>query len=133
MDGIFSGEGLFGFGGVVAESFFWGHVAIAGASAMMFIASFGFCAAAFRAVQDAKSARADAEAHKRSAQDLAVEVRHLTAQVERALARAEGGVADPGRTSRSHPVRVGATRDTEEAEVEIIASNDGEKGAAQAS
>ena len=130
MDAIFSGDGLFGFGGATASSFMIGHFALAAATFAMFAISGGFSIAAIRNAREARDARADAEKHKRSAQDLAVEVRHLTAQVERALARAQAGAAPVERPAAlagggamgSNPVRVGAAKDTEEAEIEIIAA-----------
>ena len=122
MDTIFGGDGLFGFSGDIAQSYIWGHVALTAVTATFFTASIAFSMMAFRAVGQAKQAKAEADAAKRSAQDFAVEVRHLTAQVERALTNAEAGGAA---TLKTNPVRVGARRDTEEAEVEILPSNDG--------
>lgn len=78
---------------------------------LLFVASFVLCMMAFKAAGAARRARNEAAAHVKSAQDLAAEVRHLTAQVEKATHR-----------RASAPVRVGSSESTDEAEIEIISA-----------
>lgn len=80
---------------------------------LLFVASLVVCMMAFQAAGAARKARNEAKAHLRSAQDLADEMRHLTAQVEKATHKRV-----------STPVRVGSSETTAEAEIEIIASDD---------
>jgi hypothetical protein len=95
--------------------YFISDLGFQGANILLFICSFVLCIMAFKAAGAARRARNEAQAHMRSAQDLAVEVRHLTAQVEKAAARRTSANAQPS------PVRVSAAETTEEAEIEIIA------------
>lgn len=110
FEGLLSLEGL---GGFLARDFFTLQVGVLALTALAFLCTFVLCLLAFRAAGGAKRARLDAEAQFRAAQDLAVEVRHLTAQIERATGRRMTSVP-------SSPVRVGASELTDEAEIEII-------------
>lgn len=83
------------------------------ATILLFISSIVICMMAFQAAGAARKARNEAKAHLRSAQDLADEMRHLTAQVEKATHKRV-----------STPVRVGSSETTDEAEIEIIAADD---------
>lgn len=83
---------------------------------LLFFAAISLCVLAFRAVGAARRLRQEVDAQFRSVQDLAVEVRHLTAQVENAVARrASVPEAPPSRTAR-----VGASETTPEADIEIV-------------
>ncbi|MEX0643701.1 MAG: hypothetical protein WD076_00200 [Parvularculaceae bacterium] len=113
FEGLLSPQGL---GEFLARDFFTLQVGVMVLTALAFLCTFVLCLMAFRAAGGAKRARIDAEAHYRAAQDLAVEVRHLTAQIERATGRRMTSVP-------STPVRVGASELTDEAEIEIIGSD----------
>ncbi len=110
-EGLLSPQGL---GEFLARDFFTLQVGVMTLTALAFLCTFVLCLLAFRAAGAAKRSRLDAEAHYRAAEDLAVEVRHLTAQIERAT----------GRRMSSSPVRVGASELTDEAEIEVISSPD---------
>lgn len=71
-----------GLGELVAEDFFLAQVLMMSAATILFLASLVMCVMAFRAAGAARKARSEAEAHFLSAKDIAVEMRHLTAQVE---------------------------------------------------
>ena len=114
-----------GFGGLTASEFVSiAELAMLFGSGILFLSTFVLCMMAFRATGAAQQARKAAETHFRSAQDLAVEVRHLTAQVEKSTARRTAEASVP-----ASPVRVGALETTGEADVEIIADHAGEEGA----
>lgn len=76
-----------GLGELVAEDFFLAQILLMSVTALLFAASLVMCVMAFRAAAAARKARSEAQAHFLSAQDLAVEMRHLTAQVELATKR----------------------------------------------
>lgn len=80
---------------------------------LLFISSLVICMMAFQAAGAARKARNEAKGYLKSAQDLALEVRHLTAQVEKATHKRATAAS-------SGPVRVGASETTEEAEISII-------------
>lgn len=69
-----------GLGELVADEAFVAQIGLMAASTILFLCSIVVCGMAFRAAGAARRAR-------REALDLAVEVRHLTAQVEKATAR----------------------------------------------
>lgn len=69
-----------GLGGLVAEDFFFAQVVLMSVTALLFLASLVISLMAFRAAAAARQAR-------REANDLAAEMRHLTAQVELAVKR----------------------------------------------
>lgn len=76
-----------GLGELVAEDFFLAQILLMSVTALVLVASLVLCAMAFKAATAARRARAEAEAHFLAAEDLAVEMRHLTAQVELATKR----------------------------------------------
>lgn len=76
-----------GLGELVAEDFFLAQIVLMSLTALLFAASLVMCVMAFRAATAARKARSEARTHLLSAQDLAVEMRHLTAQVELATKR----------------------------------------------
>jgi len=80
IEGLLSTAGL---GEFVAQDFFVVQVGLLGGGALLFVLSLILCLMAFRAAKAAKEARGEAEVFFQSAQDLAGEVRHLTAQVEK--------------------------------------------------
>jgi hypothetical protein len=112
FEGLLSPEGL---GAFLAQDFFSLQVGVMTLTALLFFCTTVLCLLAFRAAGGAKRARREAEAQFQAAQDLAVEVRHLTAQIERATSRRASAPSFP-----SGPVRVGASEVTDEAEIEII-------------
>lgn len=69
-----------GLGGLIADEVFLAQIGLMAVSSILFLSSIIVCAMAFRAAGAARRAR-------REALDLAVEVRHLTAQVEKAAHR----------------------------------------------
>jgi len=101
LEGVISALGL---GGLIADQAFLAQVGLMAVSSILFLSSIIVCAMAFRAAGAARSAR-------REALDLAVEVRHLTAQVEKAAHR--GGAPSRG-------------DETAEAAVALSASGEGE-------
>lgn len=74
-----------GLGQFVDQDFFLAQIGLLGGSALLFLFSLALCIMAFRAAKAAKSARGESEAYFESAQDLAKEMRHLTAQVEKTM------------------------------------------------
>jgi biopolymer transport protein ExbB/TolQ len=76
-----------GLGELVAEEAFVAQIGLMAVSTILFLCSIVVCGMAFRAAGAARRAR-------REALDLAVEVRHLTAQVENATARRRGEPAE---------------------------------------
>lgn len=102
LEGVISALGL---GGLIADQAFLAQIGLMAVSSVLFLSSIIVCAMAFRAAGAARSAR-------REALDLAVEVRHLTAQVEKAARRG----AAPSRSEEP----------AAEAGVELSASGEGE-------
>ena len=74
----------FGLGGLVADEFFFTQIGILTLTGILFAGSLALCIMAMRAAFSAKRARNEAQLSVDSMQDLAVEMRQLTAQVERA-------------------------------------------------
>ena len=74
-----------GMGEFVEQEFFLAQVGLLGGSIILVLISLVFCILAFRAAGAARTAREESELMFQSAQDLAGEMRHLTAQVERKL------------------------------------------------
>lgn len=93
-----------GLGDVLADDALLAQVGLMAVSTILFLCSIIVCGMAFRAAGAARRAR-------REAVDLAVEVRHLTAQVEEATKRRAGGAVgqpaadlsgdDDGRSTQS--------------------------------
>lgn len=79
IEGLLSMSGL---GEFVDQDFFVAQVALLGGTLLFFVLSCVFCIMAFRSAIAARNARGEAQDFFRSAEDLAVEVRRLTAQVE---------------------------------------------------
>jgi|GEM_PF-4549044 len=76
---------MVGLGQLVDQDFFIVQVGLLGGSVIFFFLSLVLCIMAFRATMAARNARNESEAYFESAQDLAKEVRHLTAQVEQTM------------------------------------------------
>lgn len=76
-----------GLGELVADEAFAAQIGLMAVSTILFLCSIVVCGMAFRAAGAARRAR-------REALDLAVEVRHLTAQVEKATARRRSELAE---------------------------------------
>lgn len=74
----------FGLGGLVADEFFVTQIGVLTLTAILFAASLALCIMAARAASTAKRVRDDVQSSAASMQDMAVEMRQLTAQVERA-------------------------------------------------
>ena len=74
----------FGLGGLVADAFFVTQIGVLALTGILFAASLALCIMAMRAAFTAKRARNEAQMTVASMQDMAVEMRQLTAQVERA-------------------------------------------------
>jgi len=73
-----------GLGGLVADEFFVTQIGVLTLTGILFAASLALCIMAVRAASTAKRARNDAQMTVASMQDMADEMRQLTAQVERA-------------------------------------------------
>lgn len=98
------------------------QIAVLAASALLFAASIVVAIMAFRAAGAASKSRLLAEGHHRAVQDLSVELRRLSAQVERV---ANKRYAAPEEASPVEAgVRIGAADGAEEAEVSVIAAPD---------
>jgi len=74
-----------GLGEFVDQDFFVAQIGLLSGSVLFFVLSFVFCIMAFRSALAARQARSEAKDFFQSAEDLAVEVRHLTAQVEQTM------------------------------------------------
>ena len=74
----------FGLGELVADEFFVTQVGVLTVTGVLFVASLSLCIMAMRAAASAKRARDDVEMTAAGMQDIAGEMRQLTAQVERA-------------------------------------------------
>ncbi len=74
-----------GLGELIEQDFFIAQILLLGGSLLAFVLSLGVCLMAFRAASSARAARSDAEQFHQSAENLAAEVRSLTAQLERRL------------------------------------------------
>ncbi len=73
-----------GLGWLVADEFFITQIGVLTLSGIFFVASLALCIMAMRAASTAKRARNEAQMTVASMQDMADEMRQLTAQVERA-------------------------------------------------
>jgi hypothetical protein len=71
----------------IADPFFYAEAGAAGLSAFLFLCCLALCIMAFRSAGAAKNAH-------REAKDLAIEVRRLTAQVEKATSRRASSIDD---------------------------------------
>lgn len=74
----------FGLGDLVADQFFFTQIGVLTLTGILFAASLALCIMAMRAAFTAKRARNEAQMTVASMQDMADEMRQLTAQVERA-------------------------------------------------
>ncbi len=88
---------------------------ILAATAALFVLSLAMMIMAGRSAGGARKARLEAESHLRGAQDVVVEARQLSAQIDRAAARVKGDGAQP--------IRVSARETTPEADIDIIDLN----------
>lgn len=101
-----------GLSGIVERDILGVQLAILAATAALFAFSLAMTIMAAKSAGGARKARHEAEGHLRSAQDIVVEARQLSAQIDRATARAKG---DSGA-----PMRVSARQTTPEAEIDIL-------------
>lgn len=88
------------------------QLAVLAATAALFVFSLAMMIMAARSAGGARKARLEAENHLRIAQDVVVEARQLSAQIERASAHAKPDGAAP--------IRVSARTTTPEADIEFI-------------
>lgn len=104
-----------GLGEVLSRDVLGVQLAVLAATAALFVFSLAMMIMAARSAGGARKARRDAESCLRHAQDVVVEARQLSAQIDRAGARAnpDGGA----------PIRVGARETTPEADIEVIGLN----------
>lgn len=91
------------------------QLAVLAATAALFVFSLAMMIMAARSAGGALKARREAESYLRHAQDVIVEARQLSAQIERAAARSKD--------NNAAPVRVSARETTPEADVEVIGLN----------
>ncbi len=112
-----------GLGQLAADDLFLGQLLLIGVTALLFAASLVMCVLAFRAATAARMARRDAEAHFLAAKDLAVEMRHLTAQVELATKRP---AAKPVRIDAVEPLVEAAANEDKAASSEAVIPQDAE-------
>jgi biopolymer transport protein ExbB/TolQ len=108
--------GALGLREFLAEDFLAVQLVVMAGTAAFFVFSMAMMIMAARSAGSARRARKDAEAQFRKAQDVLVEARQISAQIERAAGRRMAADAHA-------PIRVGAKDTTPEAEVEIIAEN----------
>lgn len=105
----------FGLGEMLARDLLAVQLIILAATAAVFALSLAIMLLAARSAGRARKARLEAESILRNAQDFVVEARQISAQIDRAMARAKAGGAEG-----SAPIRVGARQSTPEAQVDII-------------
>ncbi|MGE0408505.1 MAG: hypothetical protein AB7P23_04485 [Amphiplicatus sp.] len=115
LQGFLSALGL---GDLVAKDFFALQLGAMTLTFLLFLGSLALCVLAFRAAGGASRARRGAETQQRAAQDLAVEIRHLAAQIERSKNR-RAAVSAP-----FSPVKMSAAETTAEAEIEVLRAPD---------
>lgn len=101
-----------GLGGLLGLDVFAVQLAVLAATAALFAFSLAMMIMAARSAGGARKARHEAEVHLRSAQDVVVEARQLSAQIDRATARSKN--------DGPPPIRVSARETTPEAEIDII-------------
>ncbi|HNR77281.1 MAG TPA: hypothetical protein PKM48_09140 [Parvularculaceae bacterium] len=102
-----------GWGELVARDVLGVQLLVLTATTAAFAFSLALAILAARAAKRSLKARAEAETCLRSAQDLVVEARQLSAQIDRAATRNAAGV------EKGAPVRVSARQTTPEADVAI--------------
>ena len=104
-------QGL-GLGELLSRDVLGVQLAILGVTIALLVVSSAMMILAARSAGGARKARMQAENCLRSAQDVVVEARQLSAQIDRAAAKAKGdGPA---------PIRVSARETTPEAEIDIV-------------
>src|SRR3990167_5593566 len=96
-----------GMGGLIGRDVLGVQLAILAGTAALFVLSLAMMIMAGRAAGGARKARREAESFLRNAQDVVVEARQLSAQIERASAR--------GKADAKAPIRVSARETTPEA------------------
>lgn len=101
-----------GMGGMLGRDVLGVQLAILVVTAALFVLSLAMMMMAARAAGGARKARHEAESCLRNAQDVVVEARQLSAQIDRASAR--------GKTDGKAPIRVSARETTPEAEIDIL-------------
>jgi hypothetical protein len=106
----------FGLGEFLARDILGVQLVILAATAALFAFSLAMMVMASQSAGRARKARLDAEASLRSAQDVVVEARQLSAQIDRASSRLKSGPAGDMRA----PTRVSARETTSEADVEFV-------------
>lgn len=106
-----------GLGDIIERDVVAVQLLVLGATAGFFAISLAMMVMAARSAGAARRSRAEAENFLRSAQDIVVEARQLSAQFERAAARSASAGDAP------HPIRVGSRETTPEADIEVIDRN----------
>ncbi len=91
--GIESFLNALGLAELAADQAFVAQVTVMAITALLFFSSLALAIISFRSAAVAHYAKADAEAHLRTARSLASEVRSLTAQVEKSATRAKAAHA----------------------------------------
>lgn len=114
---------LLGLGELLGGDFLAVQLLVLAATAGLFAMSLALMIFAARSAGGARKARIEAEAHMRSAQDLVVEARQLSAQIDRASSRNNASTD----YAAAKPIRVGSRETTPEAEVEIIEAKHGSR------
>lgn len=105
----------FGLGELVARDILALQIVILTVIAALFALSISMAIFASRSAVRAGKARAEAQSLLKSAQDVVVEARQISAQIERAAASLKSAGIEP-----ATPVRVGARETTPEADVSIL-------------
>ena len=111
MENILQSLGL---GDLLGRDILGVQLVVLAATAALFVLSLAMVIFASRAARTARKARREAEGYLRTAQDVVVEARQLSAQIDRATARKAAEI-DVGA-----PIRVSARETTPEAEIEIV-------------
>ena len=106
---------MLGLGDLLGRDLLAVQIIVLGATAGLLVLSMAMMIMAARSAGGARRARLEAEAQMRSAQDLVVEARQISVQIDRGEAKRSAASDHPKR-----PIRVSARETTPEAEVEII-------------
>lgn len=103
-----------GLGELISRDVLGVQLLVLAGTVILLVASVAMMILSARSAGAARRARMDAEACLRNAQDVVVEARQLSAQIDRAASKAAAAGVDAPRT-----VRVGARETTPEAEIDI--------------
>ena len=103
-----------GLGDILGRDVLGVQLLVLAATAALFVLSLAMVIIAARAAGVARKDRRETEGHLRAVQDVVVEARQLSAQIDRATARKAAEI------DATAPIRVSARQTTAEAEVELI-------------